>query len=171
MTKILKLRYYGDDILITPAKKVDSINDEIVKLTDDMVATMIHHQGIGLAAPQVGFGHRIIVFMDVQDENNHKIVKLINPEITETSKELSTNKEGCLSMPSISGNIKRPEKIKVIGMDEKGQLIEITAQGITAACIQHEIDHINGIMFIDRMPKVKRMMVLEKYNKTKIQSL
>lgn len=137
--------YETDDVLRMKSKPVDEINDDIIKLLDDMAETMYQADGVGLAAPQVGVLKRVVV-IDVGD----MLIKLINPEIIkEEGKQIFF--EGCLSVPGIIGELVRPELVKVRAQDENGKTIEIVGKDLLARAFCHEIDHLDGILFIDKM--------------------
>ena len=135
----------GDPTLRKISRKVDRIDSRIITLIEDMIETMHQAEGIGLAAPQVGVLKKVIV-IDIGDG----IIELINPEIIEGEGE-QIDVEGCLSIPGISGDVSRPELVKVKGLNRKGENIEITGQGLLARALCHEIDHLNGILFIDKV--------------------
>ncbi|MCF6253185.1 MAG: peptide deformylase [Thiomicrorhabdus sp.] len=141
---------------------VAEMNDSLDKLIDDMLYTMYDAPGIGLAAPQVAVQQRLIV-MDVSEKGNQPIV-LINPEVVKSAGKLSWE-EGCLSMPGIYATIKRPSDILVRGMDRDGKQIEFEADALLAVCIQHEIDHLDGKMFIDHLSGLKRMRAMQQFRK------
>lgn len=142
------IRIIGDDILRKKCRKVETIDDKIKTLMDDMLETMYYEEGVGLAAPQIGILKRIVV-IDVDDGN---IYKMINPEIISSSGE-EVMEEGCLSVPDNRGDVVRPSKVKARYTDENGELKEIEAEGLLARCICHELDHLDGILFVDRMEK------------------
>lgn len=142
------IRIIGDDILRKKCRKVETIDDKIKTLMDDMLETMYYEEGVGLAAPQIGILKRIVV-IDVDDGN---IYKMINPEIISSSGE-EVMEEGCLSVPDNRGDVVRPSKVKARYTDENGEVKEIEAEGLLARCICHELDHLDGILFVDRMEK------------------
>lgn len=145
---ILQIRKYGDLALRSKAKPVEKVTPEVRKLIKDMFETMRHAPGIGLAAPQVGVLRRIIV-VDVEEaELEYPPIALINPEITDKAGE-EIGDEGCLSLPNIRVEVKRPSQISVRGITHKGKEIEFEADGLFARAIQHEVDHLNGILIID----------------------
>lgn len=152
---LLQVRKFGDKILKKKAKKIKKIDDKIIKLAYDMAETMKLGRGIGLAAGQVGALKRIIVVE--ADFQNQRVLALINPKITRKSKEKATDKEGCLSFPGIYLDIKRSKKIKVKAKNIKGEKIIIDAEGILARALQHEIDHLNGVLFYKRLGPIKRI--------------
>ena len=138
-------KYKTDDILRKKSRNVDKIDERILQLLDDMAETMYKENGAGLAAPQVGILKRVIV-VDIGDG----LIKLINPKIVEQEGE-EQGEEGCLSVPEIIGEVKRPYKVKVKGLNELGEEIEIKATGFLARAFCHEIDHLDGILFIDKV--------------------
>lgn len=148
---------------------VEHIDDEIQTLLDDMLETMYDAQGIGLAAVQVGV-HKRIVVMDLQENEEKSPIFIINPEILESSEELSSYDEGCLSFPGQMATVVRPAYVKVKYLDRQGKEQIMEAEGLQATCIQHEIDHLNGIVFPDHISKLKRDRIhkkMEKYHKLK----
>lgn len=142
---IRQLRYFGDPILRKRSKEVEEINDKIRILLDDMVETMHENEGVGLAAPQVGILRRAIV-IDIGEGP----IKLINPEIIYEEGEF-IDAEGCLSIPKRAGTVKRPEKVKVKYLDENGEEKTIEGTGLLSKVLCHEIDHLDGILFIDKI--------------------
>ncbi|WP_077367345.1 peptide deformylase [Anaerosalibacter sp. Marseille-P3206] len=141
---IRQLRYSEDPILRKKSREITDINDRIITLLDDMAETMYESEGVGLAAPQVGVLRRVVV-IDVGDG----LLKLINPEIIETN-GASIDYEGCLSVPGVSGKVERPEKVKIKYLDLDGNEKELEGTGLLARAMCHEIDHLNGILFIDK---------------------
>ncbi|NPA71988.1 MAG: peptide deformylase [Gammaproteobacteria bacterium] len=141
---------------------IPEMNDDIDKLIDDMLYTMYDAPGIGLAAPQIAVQQRLIV-MDVSETNDQPLA-LINPEIIQSAGTVDWE-EGCLSMPGIYAKVTRPSDILVRGMNRDGKMIELEADGLLAICIQHEIDHLNGTMFIDRISRMKRTRAIQKFRK------
>ena len=139
-----------DSVLRQQAKPVPQITPNIHKLLDDMADTMYDADGVGLAAPQIGILKRVIV-MDVGDE--HGLIELINPEIIARSGE-QFGPEGCLSIPGLTGDVRRAEEVTVTGLDRDGNQRTITGTGLLARCIQHEVDHLNGVLFTDLAARV-----------------
>lgn len=137
------IRISGDDVLRKKSRKVEEINDRIIQLLDDMKDTMYESQGVGLAAPQVGVLRRVII-IDIGEG----LIEMINPEIIFEEGE-QFELEGCLSVPGKLGKVKRPMKIVAEGLDRRGVKIKIEAEGFLAKAFCHEIDHLNGILFID----------------------
>ncbi|QCO14767.1 peptide deformylase [Azospirillum brasilense] len=160
------------DILVAPhpvlkqkAKPVEKVDARIAKLMDDMVETMYAAKGIGLAAPQIGVLERVIV-VDVHDKDEKpNPIRLANPEIVWKSDETSVCEEGCLSVPDQYAEVTRPSSVRVRYLDETNETREIEADGMLATCIQHEIDHLNGVLFVDYLSMLKRNMILRKVQK------
>lgn len=142
---IRQIRYEGDPILRKVSREVTEINDRIITLLEDMIDTMYEYEGVGLAAPQVGVLRRVVV-IDIGEGP----IKLINPEIIEEEGGI-IDVEGCLSIPGRAGKVKRPEKVKVKYLDESGEEKIIEGTGLLAKALCHEIDHLNGILYIDKM--------------------
>lgn len=142
---IRQIRFEGDPILRKKSREVKEINDRIKLILEDMVDTMYENEGVGLAAPQIGILRRLVV-IDVGEG----ILKLINPEIIEEEGE-EVDVEGCLSIPNRSGRVKRPQRVKVKYLDESGEEKTIEGTGLLARALCHEIDHLNGVLFIDKM--------------------
>lgn len=159
---ILEILKYPDKRLRTVAKPVENVNSEIKKQVKDMFETMYDAPGIGLAATQVNFHQRLIV-VDVSEECNEPIC-LINPEIIEKNGEIEWE-EGCLSVPNYYESVKRANEIKVSALNELGQSFEIEASDMLAVCIQHEMDHLNGILFVDHLSKLKQKRLKKKAEK------
>lgn len=160
------------EILIVPDPRlkkecapVEKVDDEIKTLLDDMLETMYAAPGIGLAAPQIGVMKRVVV-MDVSDDKEKpEPLKLINPEIIWESEDTSVYQEGCLSIPEQYADVERPAEVGMRYMDENGETHEIEADGLLATCIQHEIDHLDGILFTDYLSALKRNMIIKKVQK------
>ena len=154
-----------NSILRQKSSIVEKVDGEIQKLMDDMLETMYAAPGIGLAAIQVGVPKRIIVLDISRNEEPKKPMFFINPEIVEKAKNNSTYEEGCLSVPGQFAEIERPESCHLKFLDYNGQPQEIKAEGMLATCIQHEIDHLEGILFIDYLSKLKKSMIVKKLSK------
>ncbi len=142
------LRYEGDEILRKKSKEIGAVDDRIKTLLDDMLETMYENDGVGLAAPQVGILKRAVV-IDVDDGN---VYKMVNPKIIKKSGE-QLGQEGCLSVPEKKGNVNRPMNVTVEYTDDSGKPVTLKAEGILARAICHEVDHLDGILFIDRVKK------------------
>jgi peptide deformylase len=160
------------DILIAPnpllkarARPVSAADADAVRaLVPRLFATMYRAPGIGLAAPQVGTGLRIAV-VDLMENDKPAPIALINPEIVGLSEELATREEGCLSLPGMYADITRPARVKLRYLDQAGARQEIEAEGLLSACLQHEIDHLDGVLFVDHLSALKRNMILRRLTK------
>jgi len=154
-------------ILRQKSMKVDVVDKDIQKLMDDMLETMYAAPGIGLAAIQLGVPKRVIVLDIARKDETKKPMYFVNPEIIERSQNNSTYEEGCLSVPGQFAEIDRPDKCYIKYLDYHGKPQEIRTEGMLATCIQHEIDHLEGILFIDYLSKLKRTMITKKLSKQK----
>ena len=160
------------DILILPDKRLRQVSEPVKKidagirkLIEDMFEAMYDAPGIGLAAIQVGTAKRVVT-MDLAKKDEPKNPQVfINPEIVWSSEEKATYEEGCLSIPEFYGDVERPAQVKVKYLDREGQPQEVEANGLFATCLQHEIDHLNGVLFIDHLSKLKRDRVIKKFTK------
>jgi len=156
-----------DPRLKTVSESVDKVDDEIRALIDDMFETMYDAPGIGLAAIQIGVAKRIVV-MDIADAESPPEPRcFINPEVVWTSDDVATYEEGCLSVPDHYAEVDRPAEARVTFLDRDGNAREIEADGLLATCIQHEIDHLNGVLFVDHISSVRRSIILRKLTKAK----
>lgn len=163
---ILPLVIAPDPRLAVCSEAVEVVDDKLRKLMDDMLETMYAEEGIGLAAVQVGVHKRVLV-MDLQREENNKPYFIVNPEIIEASEEENIYEEGCLSFPEQRAMVTRPKKVKVRHLDYQGNEQILECDELLATCIQHEIDHLNGVVFIDHVSRLKRDMILRKVKKLK----
>lgn len=146
----LEMHYLGDKVLRQPAKRVAKVDDSIRQLAKEMLQTMYSQNGIGLAAPQIGI-HKQIMIVDCQPDNpNTPPMILINPEIKKKSRDLCVMEEGCLSIPNVFLDVVRPRSIEVVYKDEYGKQQKMKAMGLLSRVIQHEMDHLNGVLFVDR---------------------
>ncbi|SRR5579871_6272916 len=160
------------DIITLPDKRLRSVSKPVAGITDDirtlvadMFETMYHAPGIGLAAIQVAVPARVVVMDLSKREDKAEPKVFINPEITWKSEETSNYEEGCLSIPEIHEDVERPARVKVRYLDLDGRTQEAEAEGLFATCIQHEIDHLNGVLFIDHISKLKRDRIIKKFGK------
>ncbi|MDC0447843.1 peptide deformylase [Pelagibacteraceae bacterium] len=156
-----------DPILRKKSENLEKVDDELRGLLDDMLETMYSAPGIGLAAVQVGVLKRLIVIDISKEKDKKNPLFLINPEIVSRSKKTSIYEEGCLSLPGHFAEIERPAECHVKYIDYTGKEKEIKANGLLSTCIQHEVDHLNGILFIDYLSKLKKDMILKKLIKHK----
>ncbi|MBD2678724.1 MULTISPECIES: peptide deformylase [Nostoc] len=147
----LELHYLGDRVLRQGAKRISKVDDELRKLVREMLQTMYSKDGIGLAAPQVGI-HKQLIVIDLEPDNaaNQPLV-LINPIIKQVSRDISVAQEGCLSIPNVYLDVKRPEVVEIAYKDEYGRPQTLKANDLLGRCIQHEMDHLNGVVFVDRV--------------------
>lgn len=158
-----KILRYPDPRLRTVAKPVEVIDDALRTLIDDMAQTMYASQGIGLAATQINVHQRVIV-IDVSDQGNDLVV-LINPEIVRSGGSAS-HEEGCLSVPGVTVRVRRAEWIQVQAIDQDGEPLEIRADGLEAMCIQHEMDHLQGIVFTEHLPAAQQARLCKEHSTT-----
>ncbi len=168
---LLKIRIFPDPVLRVRAEPVTVVDDEVRRILADMAETMYAGDGIGLAAPQVGISRRIVVMDTAMDDESHKpnLVYLINPRIVARSGDV-TYSEGCLSFPDLHIDVKRSADVTVEFEDEKGEPRRIEASGITAVCLQHEMDHLDGVLFVDRIGLVRRRMALREFDRLQQQA-
>ena len=164
---VLPLVIAPDERLNKPSARVEVVDDAVRKLLNDMLETMYANDGIGLAAVQVGVHLRCIVVDIAVRDGGRDPVKFINPEIVDESQDISVFQEGCLSFPDQYSDVERPEAVTIRYLDETGAERTMKCDGIMATCIQHEIDHINGVVFVDHISKLKRDMILKKLTKAK----
>ncbi len=162
------------DILIAPDRRLRTkctplgeVDDATRRLLDDMLETMYAAPGVGLAAPQVGVLKRLVVMDCARDEEEPDPLKLVDPEIVWRSDEIVTGNEGCLSLPEIYVDVDRPEAARVAYLDENGTAQEIEVDGLRARCLQHEIDHLNGVLHVDYLSAIKRGVILRRLDKSK----
>ncbi len=157
---IREVKRIGDPVLRKKAKKVEKITRDVLKLIDDMLETMHHHNGVGLAAPQIGIPQRMFV---VEMEHNDEIpgsgitYALINPELLRTDGALLTGAEGCLSIPGWRGDVERPTKAIIKGQDRHGNRIKVEVEGGIARAMLHELDHLDGVLYIDKLTAPDRI--------------
>ena len=156
-----------DPRLKIKAKPVGQVDAKVRRLMDDMLETMYHAIGIGLAAPQVGAARRVVVVDVARDGEKPQPLRLANPEILWRSEELMTANEGCLSLPEHYADVERPAAVRIRYLDHENEIREIEAKGLLATCLQHEIDHLDGMLFVDHISSLKRGMILRKLSKAK----
>ena len=164
---ILKIIKAPDPILKKQCLPIDEVDDTIRRLMDDMLETMYDAPGIGLAAPQVAIHKRIIVVDRSEKNAEREPLFLANPELIQTSNELTTFNEGCLSFPDQYAEVERSKTVKVRYLDYNNEIKELDADGLLSTCIQHEIDHLNGKLFVDRISLLKRNIIIRKMKKLK----
>ena len=157
-----------DPRLNVKCEHVDQVTDNLRRLMDDMMETMYDAPGIGLAAPQVGVTKRIIVVDISKSERDKAAYKMINPQITWYSNQLADFEEGCLSLPEQYAQVERPDEIHLSYLDSNGAAQKLKTSGILATCIQHEIDHLDGKLFVDHISKLRKNLILRKLKKYKV---
>jgi len=160
---LLPILSYPDPRLRTIAAPVKVVDETIKTLIKDMLATMYDAQGIGLAATQVDYHVQVIV-MDLSEDKNTPMV-FINPKVTPLVDEKQPYEEGCLSVPDVYDNVERPTKVRIEALDENGEALDIEATGLLAVCIQHEMDHLNGVIFVDYLSRLKQSRARDKVKK------
>lgn len=154
-----------DPVLRKKSDPLERVDDEIRTLADDMLETMYDAPGIGLAAIQIGIPRRMLVIDCAKEDEEKAPMVFINPEIVERSDERAIYEEGCLSIPDYYAEVERPAEVTVEYTDRDGKAQQVKADGLLATCLQHEIDHLNGVLFIDHISKLKRDMVVKKFTK------
>jgi len=164
---VKKILTEPDPFLRQKSQTVEKVDDDMRQLMDDMLDTMYNAQGIGLAAIQIGTPKRVIVIDLLKEKEKKNPLYFVNPEIVWSSKEEATYEEGCLSVPGQFAEIDRPNKCHVKYLDYNGNKRELKAEGLLATCIQHEIDHLEGILFIDYLSKLKKSLIAKKLSKQK----
>ena len=147
----LDIHYLGDRVLRQPAKRIAKVDDNIRQTVKEMLQTMYSADGIGLAAPQVGINKQLIVIDIALDNPDEPPLVLINPKVTKTDTKLCNSEEGCLSIPGVYLEVSRPETIEISYKNEQGKPCKLKADGLLSRAIQHEMDHLNGVMFVDRV--------------------
>jgi peptide deformylase len=161
MAKRLGMRTYGDAVLRAKTERIAEERSRLAPLFADMAETMRAERGVGLAAPQVGVSKRIAV-MNPEPDNDETLIRMVNPRIVAVSDELETLEEGCLSVPGIRGEVARHVWVEVSYEDEKGVERKLRAEGLLARIVQHELDHLDGVLFIDRLSLAKRALIKPK---------
>jgi peptide deformylase len=162
---VREVRLLGDPVLRRKAKPVAELDSDVRTLINDLFDTMYKEEGVGLAAPQVGISERVIV-IDPHDPEVQPFA-LVNPRIVQLGEELDRGEEGCLSLPGLKDIVERPATVVVEGLGRDGQPLHIEASGLLARILQHEIDHLDGILFVDRVSPLKRKLLLKKWQKVK----
>ncbi len=163
---IHEIKIYGDPVLRKESATVDKIDENILQLIDDMVETMYDAPGVGLAAPQIGVNKRIFVI-----DTDGKLRKIINPVFIERSEEFEEGEEGCLSIPGIYKKVKRPKAVKIKYLNEKGEEVVEEAVGLYARALQHEADHLDGVLFVDKVSNLSKKLITKKLERMKKQTL
>lgn len=164
---VLEIKKYPEKILKAKALPVGEVDEKIHRLIEDMVETMYASSGVGLAAPQIGISKRLIVVDVSQKGEKMPVIALINPEILSSEGDAQAQ-EGCLSLPDFTANISRAEKIMVSGLDKKGKPVLIRGEGLLARALQHEIDHLDGVLLLDKVSGIKREFFKKKIKKASL---
>ena len=166
---ILPIIWAPDPVLKTKCRSVDVVDDEVRRLIDDMFQTMYFAPGVGLAAPQVGVTKRVIVVDVAGKDEKPQPISLVNPDIVWRSDATQIYEEGCLSLPELYADVERASHVKVRYLDRDGAEQKIEGEGLLAVCLQHEIDHIDGVLFVDHISALKRNIMMKKMVKAKKQ--
>lgn len=164
---ILPILTLPDPVLRKRSAPIERVDAALRRLMDDMLLTMYDAPGIGLAAPQIGISRRLIVMDPAKDEAPKTPVIMVNPEILVRSEEMRVHEEGCLSIPDFTAEVERPSLTRVGYIDRQGKKQEMELEGIWSTLVQHEIDHLNGILFIDYLSRLKRDIIVKKLSKAK----
>jgi peptide deformylase len=162
---VRKVKVLGDPVLREEAEEVVAYDQDLRSLVRDMFETMYHEEGIGLAAPQIGVPRRVIVLDLRREDHDDEPIALVNPRLTWKSTETAKQTEGCLSIPGLEEIVERAAKVRIEARDPEGEPIEMEAVDLLARALQHEVDHLDGILFIDRVSALKRRMLLKKWKK------
>jgi len=161
-----EIRILGDPVLRVPAEEVSHFGEELAKLAEDMLDTMYRASGVGLAGPQIGVSERIIVLDPAAVEDGEPApLALVNPKVVEASRKMDRAPEGCLSIPGMEEIVERPSSVTVEAKTPHGDPVTIEATGLLSRVLQHEIDHLDGVLFIDRLSPLKRRLALRKWHK------
>jgi len=163
----LPIIWAPDPVLKTKCKSVEAVDDAVRRLIDDMFRTMYAAPGVGLAAPQIGVTRRVIVVDVAGKDEKPQPIALVNPEVVWTSGETQVYEEGCLSLPEMYADVERPAAVRVRYLDRHGAEQEVHGEGLLAVCLQHEIDHLDGVLFVDHISALKRNIMLKKMVKAK----
>jgi peptide deformylase len=165
---IREIKILGDPVLRQPADEIQEFDAELADLVQDMLATMYHANGIGLAGPQVGVSRRVLVVdLGEADEDGVGAIALVNPKVTQVSRKTDRSAEGCLSIPEMEEVVERPSNVTVEGFEPDGTPRVLEVGGLLSRALQHEIDHLDGILFIDRISPLKRRMAMKKWRKSR----
>jgi len=165
MMAVRDLKIYPDPVLRQQCREVEAFDEDLASFIDDLAESMYAHKGVGLAAPQIGEPIRVAVVDVAQQEESQVLFELVNPVIVETSEEQSDYEEGCLSFPGEAELVSRPARVIVRALDRRGVPYEIEAEGLLATALQHEIDHLDGVVFIDHISRLKRNLVERRMKK------
>lgn len=159
------LRIFPDPVLRERCAAVERFDKELARLLDDLAESMYAHRGVGLAAPQIGEAKRVMVVDVDQREGAPRLLEFVNPRVSAADPEFEEREEGCLSFPGEAEMVRRPRRVTVQALDRRGQPFEITAEGLLATAMQHEIDHLEGKLFIDYLSRLKRSLLVRRMKK------
>ncbi len=159
------LRIFPDPVLREHCREVERFDESLSRLVDDLAESMYAHRGVGLAAPQIGEPVRVMVVDVDQREGAPRLLEFVNPKVSAADEVLEEREEGCLSFPGESETVRRPRRVTVRALDRRGQPFEITAEGLLATAMQHEIDHLDGKLFIDYLSRLRRSLVTRRMKK------
>ncbi len=163
----LKVYEYPHPVLKKKAEKVAGVDDELRRFLDDMLETMYAENGCGLAAPQVGVSKRVVVIDLAHEGEEPAPLYMVNPEIIWKSEDLEVCEEGCLSLPEMRAEVERPASVKIRYLDYQGKECELLAEEFLAVAVQHELDHLDGVLYIDHLSRLKRQMLVKKLEKSR----
>ena len=166
---VREIVFLGDPVLREPTQEVETFDDELKVLVDDLFATMVAADGAGLAAPQIGVSRRVCVVDVRHAEGEHARIALVNPRVAEASADREREPEGCLSIPGVTEVVNRPARVVVEGLSPEGEPVRVEAEGLYARALQHEIDHLDGVLFVDHLTPLKRRLLLKRYRKLREQ--
>ena len=161
----LEILTYPNNLLLRPTKPLENIDGKVQEMIENMATTMYEAPGIGLAAIQVGWGKSLLIYDISPRDENRDLKVIVNPKIIESDGEMVSEDEGCLSVPDFRADVKRASRILVEGVDREGSPLKIEAEGLLAIVLQHEIDHLNGTLFIDHISALKREMYKRRVKK------
>ena len=164
---VLTLFEYSHPILKQKCEKVAAVDDDMRKFLDDMLETMYATNGCGLAAPQVGVAKRVVVIDIAHEDEEANPIYMVNPEIVWAAEETKVCEEGCLSVPGMRADVERPDSVRVKYLDYNGKEQELLAEDFLAVAVQHELDHLEGVLYIDKISRLKRQMLLKKLEKSR----
>jgi peptide deformylase len=167
MTHLYPIIIIPDPVLRQVAEPIERVADDLRRLMDDMLATMYDAPGVGLAAPQIGISRRLIVMDATGDDEPKDPIVMVNPKILDRSEELRVHEEGCLSIPEVTAEVERPAVSRVAFLDREGERQERVLEGLLSTIVQHEVDHLDGVLFIDYLSRLKRDIIVKKFTKQK----
>jgi peptide deformylase len=162
---VRELRIFPDPVLRQACAEIERYDESVARLLDDLAESMYAHRGVGLAAPQIGEAVQAMVVDVDQRDGTPRLIEFVNPRVTAASDDLEEREEGCLSFPGEADTVRRPRRVTVQAFDRRGQSFEITAEGLLATAMQHEIDHLKGKLFVDHLSRLRRSLLLRRLKK------